>query len=307
MQAVKLNKGETREEWLELRKNGIGGSDAAAIAGLNPWRSQLEVYLDKIGEIPETEDNENMYWGRQLEDLVAKEFAERSGKKVRRNNFILQHPVYPFMLANIDREIVGEEIGLECKTASEYAKEQWLDDAVPEQYILQCQHYMAVTGYQGWWIAVLIGGNKFIYKYIERDEVIINYLIGMETEFWHMVEDRIMPDPDGSESSTEILAMLYPESKPDTSIALPIEAQQLVLEYNSASIMEKEIGQQKEEIANKLKQMLGENEKGIIGDYTITWKTITSNKLDTKSLQKDHRDIYQKYSKQSSYRRFTIK
>ena len=104
------------------------------------------------------------YFGNVLEEVVAQEFAKRTGLKVQRRNAILQHPAYPWMLANVDRLIVGERIGLECKTASEYLKKEWEGEEIPVTYLLQCQHYMAVTGYEAWWIAVLIGGNKFVYK-----------------------------------------------------------------------------------------------------------------------------------------------
>lgn len=155
----------SHEEWLAARRKGIGGSDAAAIAGLNKWKSPVAVYLEKIGQAPEENvSSEAAYWGTVLEDVVAQEFSKRTGLKVRRRNAILQHPEHSFMLANVDRLIVGEKAGLECKTASEYLKEEWKDDEVPAQYLIQCQHYMAVTGYDAWWIAVLIGGNKFIYK-----------------------------------------------------------------------------------------------------------------------------------------------
>lgn len=297
----------SRDEWLELRRQGIGGSDAAAIAGLNPWKSPIEVYLDKIGEMPEQEDNERMYWGRILEDVVAREFTERTGKRVRRRNAILQHPKHSFMLANIDRELVGEKVGLECKTTSEYAKDQWDGDQVPDMYILQCQHYMAVTGYTGWWIAALIGGNKFVYKYIERDEDIISYLIQTESDFWQMIENRTPPAVDGSVSSSDVLKLLYPESAPDTETVLPIDAIELIEAYEAASADEKAATARKDEAANKLKAMLGDLECGRVGDRKITWKTIRSTRLDSKALKEAHPDICEEFEKESSYRRFTIK
>ena len=172
-----------RKAWLEARKQGLGGSDVATIACLSKWKSQVQVFLEKTQAI-EQEDvqSEVAYFGNVLEEVVAQEFAKRTGLKVQRRNAILQHPEYPWMLANVDRLIVGERIGLECKTASEYLKK----NGRMKKYLLlifQCQHYMAVTGYEAWWIAVLIGGNKFVYKKIERDEDIIQYLINMERTF----------------------------------------------------------------------------------------------------------------------------
>lgn len=296
-----------RDRWLEYRRKGIGGSDAAAIAGLNPWRSPIEVYLDKIGEMPEQEDNKRIYWGRVLEDVVAREFTERTGKRVRRRNAILVHPEHDFMYANVDRLIVGKRVGLECKTTSEYAKDQWADDKVPEHYILQCQHYMAVTGYKGWWIAALIGGNKFVYKYIERDQDIIDYLIQLESDFWQMVKDKTPPAVDGSESSDMVLKMLYPEAEPDTEITLKSESEGLIKQYELAASDEKEAKDRKNDAANKLKAMLGDYETGIAGDRRITWKTIKSIRLATRALKAAHPKIYEEFARESSYRRFTIK
>lgn len=295
-----------RSEWLEIRKQGIGGSDASSVAGLNPWRSPIEVYLDKIGEMPELEDNELMYWGRVMEDVVAKEFEVRTGKRVRRRNAILVHPEHSFMYANVDRLIVGERVGLECKTTSEYAKNQWEGDSVPEHYILQCQHYMAVTGYEGWWIAVLIGGNKFRYKYIPRDEDIINYLIQIESEFWEMVVNRTPPAVDGSESSSDVLKLLYPTSKPDAEMMLSSEAKDLIFDYEKASVDEKSAKSRKAEAGNKLKAMLGEYERGVIGDRKITWKSISSNRLDGTGLKKAYPAIHAEFYVPKKHRRLTI-
>ena len=152
-----------RKAWLEARKQGLGGSDVATIAGLSKWKSQVQVFLEKTQAIEQEDVQSEAYFGNVLEEVVAQEFAKRTGLKVQRRNAILQHPAYPWMLANVDRLIVGERIGLECKTASEYLK-KWEGEEIPVTYLLQCQHYMAVTGYEAWWIAVLIGGNKFVYK-----------------------------------------------------------------------------------------------------------------------------------------------
>ncbi|GAK01480.1 YqaJ viral recombinase family protein [Geomicrobium sp. JCM 19055] len=171
----------SHSEWLEQRKRGIGGSDASAVAGLNRWKSPIVVYMEKTGEIKsESSNSEAAYWGNVMEDTVAKEFTRRTGLKVRRRNALLQHEDHEWMLANVDRMVVGRNEGLECKTASEYLKGDWEAEEIPATYLLQCQHYMAVTGADAWWIAVLVGGNKFIYKKIDRDEELIGQLIQIE-------------------------------------------------------------------------------------------------------------------------------
>lgn len=297
----------TREQWLKERRKGIGGSDAAAIAGLSRYRSPIQVYMDKLGLIEPPEENEAMYWGRKLEDIVAEEFSIRTGLKVRRRNAILQHPEYPFMLANVDRLIVGKNEGLECKTTSAYRADEWKDDEIPWEYAIQCHHYMAVTGYKAWWIAALIGGNQFIYKRIERDESIINNLIKIESDFWHNhVLKQIPPDPDGSDASTEILKQLYPESNGET-IELPPDVESLIEQYELAKEEEKAAAERKREAENKIKAIMGEYEQAYWKDRKITWKTMTTYRFDTKRFQKEHPDLYQKYVNETSYRRFKVK
>ncbi|HHX83700.1 MAG TPA: hypothetical protein GX696_12075 [Pseudomonadaceae bacterium] len=301
--------GMDRAEWLEARKRGIGGSDAAAIAGLSKWRSPMAVYLDKIGALEPEEAGEAALWGTKLEDLVAREFSERTGYRVQRRNAILQHPDYPFMLANIDRYVFTPEgrALLECKTTSAYNADAWADDRIPDEYVLQVQHYLAVTGLQTGYIAVLIGGQRYSHKRIERDEEIIKYLIQIESDFWRLVENRTPPEMDGSDSSAQVLSLLYPESVPDSSIELPGEAELLIAEYEAAQQDEKAAAERKNEAANKLKALLGDYETGIVAERRVSWKTVSSSRLDTKALKKDKPDIYEQYARESVSRRFAIK
>lgn len=136
----------SRDEWLKYRKQGIGGSDAGAICGLNPYTTAMHVYYDKTSETVSDTDSEAMRQGRDLEDYVARRFMEASGKKVRRANAIFCHEDHPFMLANVDRMVSGENAGLECKTASPYMAAKWKDGSIPMHYQIQCYHYMAVCG-----------------------------------------------------------------------------------------------------------------------------------------------------------------
>lgn len=299
----------SHEEWLRARRKGIGGSDAAAIAGLNKWKSPVAVYLEKIGQAPgENVNSEAAYWGTILEDVVAQEFSKRTGLKVRRKNAILQHPEHPFMIANVDRLIVGRKEGLECKTASEHLKDEWKNDEVPAQYLIQCQHYMAVTGYDAWWIAVLIGGNKFIYKKIERDEEIIQYLIEIESNFWNNhVLKKNPPMFDGSDASSDLLKALYPTAKFDEEIELPPDASDLIAKYEQAKQEEAEAAERRKEAENQLKAMLGDYERAFAGDRVVTWKNIVSHRVDMKLLKAKYPDIYQEVAKESISRRFSIK
>lgn len=307
-QVLLATKDLSREEWLRARMAGIGGSDVSAIAGLNKYKSPMGVYLDKIGESPiEDITSEAAYFGNILEDVVAQEFTKRTGMKVRNRFAILQHPNHPYMLANVDRMIVGKKEGLECKTASEYLKGEWEGDEVPTPYLLQIQHYMAVTGYDAWWIAVLLGGNKFIFKRIERDEEIIEYLIKLEGDFWanHVIK-RNPPEFDGSEASSRLLQALYPQAEPKSEIQLDktvetlIEARDAYIEDITA------LETKKKEIENQIKAQMGENEIGHVGSRTVKWSNVTSNRIDTKTLKAEKPEIYQQYTKPSVSRRFAI-
>ncbi|WP_213298044.1 YqaJ viral recombinase family protein [Paraburkholderia sacchari] len=207
----------SREDWLEVRKNGIGGSDAAAAVGLNPYMSPLELWLIKTGRDanlprPDPQDtSEPIYWGTLLEPIVAASYTKQTGNKVRRVNAVLQHPTIPFMLANVDREVVGcrDVQLLECKTAGEFGARLWRD-GVPEYVQLQVQHQLAVTGRQAADVAVLICGQKLEVHRIARDDALIARLIELEAAFWRFVETDTPPDADGSDSADRALRCLYP-------------------------------------------------------------------------------------------------
>ena len=295
-----------RDEWLQKRRQGIGGSDASVILGLNPWKTQMDLWLEKTGEFTEDEDNEKMYWGRILEDIVAQEFSIRTGLKVRRKNAILQHKQHPFMLANVDRLVIGQKAGVECKNIGIRSAEHW-EMGVPEYYQAQVQHYMAVTGYPVWYVAVLIGGQEFRYYKLTMDEQFIHELIQAEAEFWKLVETRTPPPLDGSKASTELVKRMYPEAEQGKEIELPFEAFELIQQYEQACEEEKQIQLKKDEAANKLKNMLGTAERGSIHGRQVIWQNTVSKRLNTKALEKAHPEIYDEFLKESVYRRFSIK
>ncbi len=307
MQAIRLvnTSAMSRNDWLEHRRHGIGGSDAAVIMGVSPWKSLMDLWLEKTGQYVEDIDSESMYWGRVLEDVIAKEFAIRNKLKIRRVNAILQHPDYPHMIANVDRVIVGRKEGLEIKTGHEFSAQHW-ENGVPAYYYAQVQHYMAVTGFKLWHIAALIGGNKYKQFVVHRSEDYINDLIAAEAEFWQLVLEERPPAFDGSAASTRLLNQMYPEAT-ENEKELPLDAFALVQQYEEAAEEEKAAKERKDEAANKLKDMLGTAEKGNIHGRTVFWHNISSKRLNTKALQKECPDIYEKYAEASVYRRFSIK
>ena len=191
------------EEWLEYRRTGIGGSDAAVVCGISRYKSPVELWMEKTGQLPSQETGEAAYWGNLLESLVREEFTKRTGISVTKPSALYQSEEHPFMLANVDglcEDPVHGPCIFEAKTASAYKTGEW-EDAIPDEYMIQIQHYMAVTGYQGAYIAVLIGGNAFRWKFVERDEELIAMLISLEEDFWRHVQNGTPPALDGSNAS----------------------------------------------------------------------------------------------------------
>lgn len=297
----------SRDEWLDARRAGIGGSDVGAIMGFNQYKSAYQTFLEKTGQYYEEVDNEAVYFGNALEDFVAQEFAKRTGKKVRQLNKMLVHPEHDFMLANLDRVVVGERAVLECKTASEYVKDAWEGDEIPASYLCQVHHYLAVTGFEKAYIAVLIGGNKFVWKEIERDEEFIQILIEREKDFWenHVLKD-VAPPIDGSDATNELIKKMYPQDD-GTAIMLTKDDDVLLDAIDSISREIKALEQQKQEYENQLKLKLENATEGHSQRHKVTYKTITSNRVDSKRLKVEVPDVYDKFIKPSSSRRLTIK
>lgn len=298
----------TREEWLKYRTGGIGGSDVSIIAGINPFKSVHQLWLEKTGQVePEQTESEHAHFGTLLEPIVRKEFTERTGIKVRQKHMLLQSEKYPFMYADLDGVINenGELAIFEAKTASQYKMDTW-EEEVPAGYVLQVQHYMAVTGAKKTYIAALVGGNHFVYHVVERDEVLIAKIIAMEKYFWEThVIGGVEPVPDGSEATTNYFNSKFSNSNGQT-IELPEEVLAICEEYERLSEQVKELETAKSAVANQLKSYLKEAEVGTVGDRKIVWKQIFKNSLDQKRLKEEKPDIYNGYMTQSSYRRLSV-
>lgn len=297
----------SHEEWLDLRKTGIGGSDAGAVCGLNPYVSSIGVYLNKIGKAPEVEDNEAMRQGRDMEDYVARRFSEKTGLKVRRSHQLYRSKEHPFMIADVDRMIVGEDAGLECKTVSAYGADKWKDGQIPVHYLLQCLHYMAVTGKQTWYIAAVILGVDFQYRKIEWEEEIISKLIEVEQRFWEQfVCSGHMPDPDGTEACSESLTKYFNKAKKGTAIPLigfdeRLNRRELILQQIES------LETEKRQIEQEVRCYLQENETAFNENYRVSWFNVETNRLDTKQMKEEHPDLYQKFLKKTVSRRLQIK
>jgi putative phage-type endonuclease len=277
MKALRLvsTKDMEKDEWLEWRKQGIGGSEVAAICGYSKYSSPLSVYLDKLDEIPPLEDNPKMKAGRMLEDVIAQWFSEETGIKVQRQNAIFQHKEHPFMLANIDRWVPGQNAGLEIKNTSEYCRNDWFEgqeEVIPIAYQLQANHYMAVIGAERWYVAVLIGGWDFQWRVIERDEKLIQSLITIESNFWNENVLAKVP-PAVISNDTDLLSQMYPESN-GSSFDLSQSYYDLIRELLESKKDLETAKERHEDAKNKVKSLMGENELALWqGEKIFSWKT----------------------------------
>ena len=306
---------EDHEKWLEARAIGIGGSDAAVIMGMNPYKSPYQLWLEKTGQVdpPDLSGNQYVYWGTKNESNIADWFQEETGKKVKRLG-TLRSKEYPFMLANVDRTVVGENAGLEIKTAGVSQYRKWKDDEIPDAYYCQCLHYMAVTGADYWYIAVLLGGNEAKWKRIERNEEDIQHLIIAETDFWKLVETRTPPPVDGSDSCAAALSAQYKGGDPNYSIILPPDIDGVIASLEDDKAIMDALKKQITEKENRLKALLGNAEEGTTDHYRVLWKTQAGrSSVPLAKIKKQAPDVYQLLEEKGCItigkpsRRFSIK
>ncbi len=297
----------SREEWLKYHKNGIGGSDAAAVCGLNPYSSPIKVYYDKITDEISRDDNEAMRQGRDLEGYVAKRFMEETGLKVRRANGIFYDEAYPVMFADADRLVVGENAGLECKTVSPYSSGQWEDGKIPIHYQIQCHHYMSVFQAEAWYIAALIFGKGFIVRKIRRDGQVIRDLRRIETDFWeNHVRKKVLPEPDGSEISDQLILQSFGRAEKGRVLPLSGFSEKLERREELSGLISK-METEKKQIEQELKLFLGEAEAAEGDGYRIAWKNVDTSRIDSERLKRERPEIYAGFQKIIHSRRLTVK
>lgn len=296
-----------REEWLKIRKTGIGGSDAGAVCGLNPFSSPMKVFADKTNDEIQEIDSEALRQGNDLEDYVARRFMEAAGLKVRRSNFMYRSMEHPCMIADVDRLVIGEDAGLECKTAGAYSADKWKGGEVPLHYIMQCLHYMAVTGKRAWYIAAVILGSGFVYHKITWDDELIARLIETEENFWgNYVAKGIIPPPDGSKACDEVLDRYFHTSRKAGAIALVGFDEKL---DRRAEILSQitELQKEQSQIEQEVKLYMQDNELAASGRYKVTWSSVETTRLDTKKMKEEQPGLYQDYAKVSTSRRFQVR
>lgn len=298
-------KGMSREAWLEERRKSIGGSDCASILGMNEYCSPYTLWCEKRGMLPEKEDNEAMRIGRDLEDYVAKRFTENTGKKVRKENSLIRNPEYPYLHANVDRVIVGENAVLECKTVSALNLKQYKNGDYPDRFYVQCCEYMLVCGFDKAYLAVLVLGKGFYVFEINRDDDELKALNDSCRNFWNLVESNTPPAIDGSESTGDTILHLYPNSDGSKTDLFGFEPN-LEL-YMALGKQIKELKEMQDEQANVIKAYMQEAEIGESSNFKVTLKTQTRKTFDTKAYIKDHGEgSLDGYYKESISRPFKV-
>jgi putative phage-type endonuclease len=285
----------------------LGGSEVAGALGLSRWNTPLQVWAHKTGQIEpkDISGKEEVELGLELEDYVAKRFMRITGKKVQRVNETLFHKDYPFLGANIDRRVVGENSVLECKTASVWKYKEWEGEDIPQEYMLQVLHYMLVGGFTKGYIACLIGNHKFVWKEIVFDQSMLDQLLKKELHFWNtFVIPRVMPVQIMAQDSGT-LSELY-KVQQGKEINLTDDANKLIESLDSlkadSKVLEKEI----EEQENRLKIMLGENEIGLTGNYRVVWKLQTQRRLSTDLVKQEFPAVYEKCARPIEFRKLNI-
>lgn len=295
-----------KAEWLSLRKNYIGGSDAGAVVGLNPYKSAYALWAEKTGKVPEFEGNLITEVGSYLEEFVATLFERETGKKVRRKNRMMVNEDYPWACADVDRTVVGENSIVEIKTTNSFpAMRKFKNGEYPESWYCQMTHYLAVGGYDKAYLAVLIGCREFKIFELERDESEIAALMAEEEKFWKLVETDTPPAADGAASTSETISTLYPDSNDETVSLVAYEKD--LQQYMALTAQIKELETLKDEMANRVKAFMGESGKGETSCYKVSWTSSERKTFDAKKFAADHKDMeLSEYYKISSYRTFKV-
>ena len=275
----------SHQDWLQMRKAGIGGSDCAAAVGLSRWKSPFQLWSEKTDRIVPTKGGEALYWGSLMEPILRNEFAKRTNLEVKECPFFLRSKEHKYMLANIDGYVKNEDGSfsvLEIKTANAYAVQDW-QDGLPIEYFAQIMHYMVVTGMSSAYVAVLLGGNEFRIQKYDRDEEMIQHIVQMEEHFWYEYMLKDTP-PEATAKDNELLGQLYPKSK-EKAIEMPAKATDVLADYEKACKNLTLAKEAKEEAEAKLKMMLADAEVGIIANYKISWKNVSTTRLDSKKIK----------------------
>lgn len=301
-----------REEWLALRRQGIGGSDALAVLGLDPWKTRMEVFLDKTGALPEREQSGRMRWGQIAEAPIAEWFTERTGIRTRRCG-LLRHQDRHWQRVSVDR-LTADGGVLEIKNTNYHRRAEWEDDlgeTVADGAEAQAQHALAVTGLSHAWVCAQVGGEPPVIRRVERDEAFIADLVTIEAQFWELVRNSTPPALEGGEAAAKLIARLYPDVVPGKTVELTAAQYDLLREYRKESAAAKAAGDRKEEIKAVITSVMGDAETALYeGKPAATWghRNRTQVPKDNVAiLREKHPAAAAEVIETTSYRQFSVK
>lgn len=291
---------EQRAAWLNERRKGIGGSDVAAIIGISPWVTPLDVYEQKLGIAPPSEETEAMYWGTALEPAIRQAYSDKTGYLVKKPETAFVHPKYSFMRANLDGIVLNDNRIAEFKTAS--SSNGWGEpgsDEIPDYYLTQVQHYMAVVDRPVCDVAVLIAGRDFSIYTVEADKELQEQIIEIESEFWNKVENRIPPEPASYEEFQKLRKQRFPKSGSIEADPVVIE---VVKQYLEADAQEKAIIDRLSELKKKIAELLGDNNAFTLnGKKLVSWKRgATCKRINQASLKTKYPKVFEECSSVST-------
>lgn len=312
----------THEEWLEERKKSLGGSDVGAVLGMNTYSSPYTVWAEKTGKLPPFEGNEWTRLGNDLEHYVAQRFSEASGFKLVNDSATWRNDKYPHLHANFDRKVVGMKAGVECKLTSELNAKKYKNGEFPDRFYAQCVEYLCVTEFEKWFLAVLIYGKGIKIYQMTRipddtkpewceasvyvDDAEIEALAKATGAFWN---DYVLtgnpPMVDGSDSTSETLRTIYPESNGDAVSLMAYEHD--LKQYMTLSSLLDDVKKQREEVANRIKEFMGEASKGVANNFKVSWTSSIRTTFDHKKFAEDYETLdLTKYYKSTSTRTFKV-
>lgn len=287
------------DEWLHQRTKGIGGSDVASIMGLSPWRTPAQTWLEKTGRAQPEDISDKPYikFGNIMEPLIGKWYQEQyPERKVRRVNAICQSIERPWAQASLDFEVKDGLVWgvLEIKTARTAADWQ---DGVPDYYLTQIMHYMAILCRPFADVAVFFRDTCefrcYRVEYDREDGLVINNAVD---DFWHnYVLADVMPQLVGTSGEASALADYYGYATSDIKQTFDPTIVGLIADYQDAADREKKAREQKTEAATKLMGAIGDA-KGIETDVArVTWVRSTQTRFDQRRFKKEHPDLFEQY------------
>jgi putative phage-type endonuclease len=293
------------------RKKGIGGTDTSGILNLSRWKSPLSVYIEKTTDISDKRSDYNASaksWGLELEDVIAKRFQKETGFKVRKKNLVVYHKDHSELIGHLDRLVTGKNEGLEIKTANEFKSAEWRKHSIPNEYMCQCQHYMSITGFEYWWLAVLIGGQRFETYRLKRDDDFINNILTPKCiHFWNYNVKYRVPPTTGSNKIDEDFLNSIGNINNDDVKELDDESIKLARRYLSLKGLKSELEDNLKLISNRLRDYMGVNVKGEGDGIKLIYKPSSRSSLDSASIKEDDPDLYEKYKRETTSRTLLVK